>query len=96
MYNFTHGITAKEASMLTLTSDSFMNFREKVYAGIMYEAAKGYFSHVESFSYDPTIGLCIEMRLFIRELRSKDFRVDLDKEDHNLTIGWKTPQNYIV
>lgn len=96
MYNFTHGITAKEASMLTLTDSSFMNFREKVYAGVMYEAAKGYFNHIESFSYDWTIGSCLEMKLFMQELRSKDFKVDLDKENHNLMVSWKTPQNYVV
>lgn len=96
MYNFTYGITAEEASMLTLTSDSFMNFREKVYAGIIYEAAKGHIVHTESFDYDWTIGSCIEMQLFIQELRDKSFRVDLNKGDHNLTIAWKFPQDYIV
>lgn len=96
MYNFTYGITAEEASMLTLTSDSFMNFREKVYAGVIYEAAKDHLSHTESFDYDWTIGSCIEIKLFIQELRDKGFRVDLDKENHNLTVSWKAPQDYIV
>ena len=95
MYNFTYGVTAEEASMLTLTSDSFMNFREKVYAGIQYEAAKGHVVHVESFDYDWTIGSCIEMKLFIQELRDKGFRVDLEK-NHSLTVTWKFPQDYIV
>ena len=96
MYNFTYGITAEEASMLTLTSDSFMNFREKVYAGVMYEAAKGHFSHKESFDYDWTIGSCVEIKLFMQELRDKGFRVDLDKENHGLRVSWKTPESYIV
>ncbi len=96
MYNFTHGITAKEASMLTLTKDSFMNFREKVYAGIIYEAAKEHVVHIESFDYDWTIGSCIEMKLFMQELRDKGFRVDLNKENHNLTVTWRFPQDYIV
>lgn len=96
MYNFTHGITAKQASMLTLTKDSFMNFREKVYAGIMYEAAKEHFIHSESFDYDWTIGSCMEIKLFIQELRSKGFRVDLDRENHCLRVSWHTPQNYVV
>lgn len=96
MYNFTHGFTAKEASMLTLTADSFMNFRERVYAGIKYEAAKDHFSHVESFDYDRLIGLCIEMKLFMQELRDKGFRVNLDKENHCLRVSWNTPQNYVV
>ena len=96
MYNFTYGITAEEASMLTLTSDSFMNFREKVYAGIIYEAAKDHLSHTESFDYDCTIGVCIEMKLFMQELRDKGFRVVLDKENHYLTVGWMAPQDYIV
>lgn len=96
MYNFTYGITAEEASMLTLTSDSFMNFREKVYAGIIYEAAKDHVVHVESFNYDWTIGSCIEMQLLIQELRDKGFRVNLDKENHTLTVAWKFPQDYIV
>ena len=96
MYNFTYGITAKEASMLTLTKDSFMNFREKVYAGIMYDAANDHFSHVESFDYDRLIGLCIEMKLFMQELRDNGFRVDLNKENHYLRVSWNTPQNYVV
>lgn len=96
MYNFTYGITAEEASMLTLTDDSFMNFREKVYAGIQYEAAKGHFNHTESFNYDWTIGSCIEIKLFMQELREKSFRVDLNKENRYLTVSWKTPQDYIV
>ena len=96
MYKFTEGFTAKEASMLTLTSDSFMNFRERVYAGIKYDAAKDYFSHIESFDYDWTIGSCIEIKLFMQELRDKGFRVYLDKHDHSLTVNWDTPQDYIV
>ena len=96
MYNFTYGITAEEASMLTLTDDSFMNFREKVYAGIIYDAAKDHLSHTESFDYDWTIGSCIEMKLFMQELRDKGFRVDLDKENRYLTASWKAPQDYIV
>ena len=96
MYNFTYGITAEEASMLTLTSDSFMNFREKVYAGVIRNAAEGCFNHTESFYDNWTIGSCIEMKLFIQELRDKGFRVELDKQDHNLTVSWKTPQDYIV
>ena len=96
MYNFTYGITAKEASMLTLTSDSFMNFREKVYAGVTYEAAREHYTHVESFDYDPTIGVCMEMKLFIQELRDKGFRVDLDKENHCLRVSWRPPESYIV
>ena len=96
MYNFTHGITAKEASMLTLTSDSFMNFREKVYAGVIYEAARDHIVHIESFNYDWTIGSCIEMKLFIQELRDKGFKVNLDKENHSLMVSWELPQVYIV
>ena len=96
MYNFTYGITAEEASMLTLTSDSFMNFREKVYAGIMYEAAKEHLTHTESFDYDWTIGSCVEIKLFMQELRDKGFRVDLDKANHCLMVRWKAPQDYIV
>lgn len=96
MYNFTYGITAEEASMLTLTSDSFMNFREKVYAGIIYDAARDRIVHVESFDYDWTIGSCIEMKLFMQELRDKGFRVDLDKGNHDLMVSWKFPQDYIV
>lgn len=96
MYNFTYGITAEEASMLTLTSDSFMNFREKVYAGVTYDAAKDNLSHTESFDYDWTIGSCMEIKLFMQELRDKGFRVDLDKENHYLTVSWKAPQDYIV
>lgn len=96
MYKFTKGFTAEEASMLTLTSDSFMNFRERVYAGIRYDAAKDNFSHTESFDYDWTIGSCMEIKLFMQELRDKGFRVDLDKENHYLTVGWMAPQDYIV
>ena len=96
MYKFTKGFTAKEASMLALTSDSFMNFREKVYAGIRYDAAKEHFTHTELFDYDPTIGICMEMKLFIQELRSYDFIVELDKENHKLSVGWRPPKNYIV
>ena len=94
MYNFTYGITAEEASMLTLTSDSFMNFREKVYAGVIYDAAKDNLSHTESFNW--TIGSCMEIKLLMQELRDKGFRVDLDKENHCLTVSWKAPQDYIV
>ena len=96
MYKFTKGFTAKEASMLTLTSDSFMNFREKVYAGIIYEAAKEHFTHIESFDYDWTIGACIEMKLFIQELRSHNFIVELDKANHKLSVSWRPPESYIV
>ena len=96
MYKFTKGFTAKEASMLTLTSDSFMNFREKVYAGIIYEAAKEHFTHTELFDYDPTIGICMEMKLFIQELRSHNFIVELDKANHKLSVSWRPPESYIV
>ena len=96
MYKFTKGFTAKEASMLTLTNDSFMNFRERVYAGIKYAAAKELFTHIESFDYDWTIGACMEMKLFVQELRNYDFIVELDKENHKLNVSWRPPENYIV
>ena len=95
MYKFTKGITAKEASMLTLTSDSFMNFRERVYAGIRYDATKDCHMHIESFKYDPTIGTCLEMHLFKQELENNGFAVYLDKDVCSLSVAWKVPACYI-
>ena len=96
MYNFTKGFTAKEASMLTLTSDTFVNFRERVYAGIRYNATKDYHMHVESFKNDPTIGTCVEMRLFKQELENNGFAVYLDEDVCSLSVAWKSPVCYIV
>ena len=95
MYQYTEWFTAKEASMLTLNDQCFLNFRERVYAGIRRAAALGLYEHTESFADDPTIGICLEMKLLLQELRKAGFDPKLSIADNYLTITWPRPGAYL-
>lgn len=95
MYQYTQGFTAKEASMLTLNDQCFLNFREGVYAGIRRAAAYGQYECTESFTDDPTIGICLEMKLLLQELRKAGFDPKLSIADNSLTVTWPRPGAYL-